>query len=209
MRIEITGQVPAQKMKNLCYHVYMMGIYGIYRGSELLYIGQSVNMPKREKFHVWQLKRGIHPNSYLQRIHDKHGDLVFKNIENIDDRDSLTSREIHHIKELQPRCNSVLPDESDSWIFSIERNLKVSNSNMGKPKTAEHRSNISLARIGAKNPMYGKPAHNQVLIEYGGISKNITQWADTIGITRKALEGRFKRGWSIKESLTVGKRQCR
>ena len=135
MRIEITGQVPAQKMKNLCYHVYMMGIYGIYRGSELLYIGQSVNMPKREKFHVWQLKRGIHPNSYLQRIHDKHGDLVFKNIENIDDRDSLTSREIHHIKELQPRCNSVLPDESDSWIFSIERNLKVSNSNMGKPKT--------------------------------------------------------------------------
>ena len=39
------------------------------------------------------------------------------------------------------------------------------------------------------------------LITYNGETKNLTQWAESIGITCACLSERFKRGWSLEKSL--------
>lgn len=127
-----------------------MGIYGIYLNQKLLYIGQAVNFERRWKFHLWELTKGKHANTYLQRMFNKYGSLDFNIIEEIDNRDNLTKREIFWINQLSPLCNAVLPGENDTWVYSEERNKRVSQSNLGKPKTAEHRKNISLGRTGIK-----------------------------------------------------------
>lgn len=125
-----------------------MGIYGIYLNQKLLYVGQATNFERRWKFHTWELTKGKHANTYLQRMFNKYGSLDFNIIEKIDNRNSLTRREIFWINQLSPLCNAVLPGENDTWVYSEERNKRVSQSNLGKPKTAEHRKNISLGRRG-------------------------------------------------------------
>lgn len=184
------------------------GIYSIKLNDEILYVGQSCNIPRRWRFHKWQLRTGIHANSYLQNIYNKYQELDFCVEEFVTDRRSLTKRECYYIKTLQPKCNFVLPDENDSWIFSKERNKKVSIGNLGKPKSLEHRRNIAIAKLGDKNPMFGKKAHNESLIEFDGKTMNITDWAKYIGITRESLRDRLKK-WTIKQALTTPKKQSK
>ena len=142
------------------------GIYLIKTKREDLYIGQSINIKRRWRFHRWQLKKGIHPNSYLQRKYLKE-ELIYETIEIVNDRAKLTNREIFYINKIKPLCNFVIPSETDSWFFSKERNNKISASNLGKPKSAEHRKNISLAKMGNKNPMFGKSSWNKGISQYG------------------------------------------
>ncbi len=39
------------------------------------------------------------------------------------------------------------------------------------------------------------------LIEYNGITKQIDDWADFLGINRECIRGRLRRGWSIEKAL--------
>lgn len=169
MQITILGQTPAQKTKDCFVYNRRMeiGIYGIYRNTEILYIGQSVNIQKRKTVHLWQLRNNKHPNSYLQHVYNENNDIKFKTLEIVENRKNLTSREIFYIKKLKPLCNFILPDKNDNWIFSEERNKKISLGNLNKPKSIEHRKNISLSKMGNKNPMYGKPAWNRGVSRYG------------------------------------------
>ena len=43
------------------------------------------------------------------------------------------------------------------------------------------------------------------MISFRGQSKTMTEWAVVVGIGRKALCGRFKRGWTVEEALTTPK----
>lgn len=163
------------------------GIYSIKLNGDVLYVGQSCNIPKRWKFHKWQLGKGIHPNSYLQRVYNKYLDLEFCVEEFVTDRRSLTKRERYYMNELKPKCNFILPDENDSWIFSEERNQKVSIGNLGKPKSAEHRRNISISKMGDRNPQYGKKPWNFGLSNYMSGSKNHFYGKTHSEITRKLI----------------------
>lgn len=51
------------------------GIYVIHN-DKYYYIGQSVNIYKRISMHKNELLKGIHGNSLIQRVYDKHQDLV-------------------------------------------------------------------------------------------------------------------------------------
>lgn len=168
------------------------GIYAISLKEKTLYIGQSCNIPKRWRFHKWQLSKGIHANTYLQRLYNKNNGLEFSIIEQGVKRKNLTSREIYYIKKLKPLCNFVLPSENDTWLFSKERNKKISISHTGKPKSAEHKKNISLAKLGVNNPMYGKPAWNKGIGRYG---------ADNPMYGKKHTE-EYKRRMSISKGTT-------
>lgn len=148
------------------------GIYSIKLNNEVLYVGQSCNMPRRWSFHRWQLRRGIHSNSYLQNIYKKYENIEFSVEEFVADKRFLTERERYHIKNLKPRCNFILPGRGDSWIFSEERNYKISVGNSGKLKSAEHRRNISLSKMGNKNPMYGKQPWNIGIGDYIAGNRN-------------------------------------
>lgn len=189
--------------------IIQSGIYSISQNNKILYIGQSCDIRKRWIHHRHKLEKNTHSNIYLQRLYNKNNNFVFKVLEDKIARKDLTLREIYNIKKLKPLCNLVVPNATDSWVFTKERNKKISIANKGRSKSIAHRKNISLSKLGPKNPRYAKPPHNQVLLEYNGITKNLSQWAETIGMNRKSLSNRLDNGWSVKEALTIGKRKCR
>lgn len=46
--------------------------------SNKIYIGSAVNLDRRLKYHVWALKKGVHPNIHLQRAWKKYDDPAFE-----------------------------------------------------------------------------------------------------------------------------------
>ena len=44
---------------------------------------------------------------------------------------------------------------------------------------------------------------NVVLLEYNGITKNLSEWSKETGIGITVLSNRLKRGWSIEDALTI------
>lgn len=71
------------------------GIYAIQCiDNDSWYVGQSVDMEKRWKEHLSELRKGIHRNGRLQNNYNKHGEqsLVFHNIESCEIK-LLTQRE--------------------------------------------------------------------------------------------------------------------
>lgn len=150
----------------------VISIYKIVRNNDILYIGQALDFNRRKNHHFTRLAAGKHKNIHLQRIHDKYGGLEMLVVEEVSNKSVLTSREIHYIKLLKPICNMQIPNENDSWTFTEDRNRKISESNKGKPKSAEHRANIAKAKLGKNNPMYGKIPWNKGNSEYMSGEKN-------------------------------------
>lgn len=50
-------------------------------------------------------------------------------------------------------------------------------------------------------PVEEKFSHKGYLLTYNGETKNISQWARTVGISFRALWGRIHAGWPIEEAL--------
>lgn len=67
------------------------------------YIGSSIEIESRWKFHVWSLRKGTHANNYLQRAWDKYGEsaFIFTILEECT-ADEVLLREQHFIDTLQP-----------------------------------------------------------------------------------------------------------
>ena len=42
-----------------------------------------------------------------------------------------------------------------------------------------------------------------VVLELNGVKKNVTEWADHLGLTQSAVYARLKRGWSVERTLTT------
>lgn len=50
------------------------------------------------------------------------------------------------------------------------------------------------------DPDLKTPRHNQILLTVAGVTRNMSQWARALGVTRQAVESRVKRGaWPPKE----------
>lgn len=80
-----------------------MGIYTITNNiTNKLYVGSSVNINKRWKTHVSQLRNNNHPNVYLQNSWKKYGELnfSFKIVENVFDENKLLLKEQYWIDSL-------------------------------------------------------------------------------------------------------------
>lgn len=76
-----------------------IGIYIIYfLGCKRVYIGQSINIKNRLKYHRVQLKKGGHYNLKLQRAFNKYGasNMRIKVLENCN-QDELNEKESHYI----------------------------------------------------------------------------------------------------------------
>lgn len=101
------------------------GIYAICQGGRIVYVGQSSDMLKRWKSHVYCLRRGTHRNSHLQRIADKHGigSLSFCVIERVST--DVTAREIYWIEHLSPECNMVLPEDGAVFGHTEQTKQKI------------------------------------------------------------------------------------
>lgn len=126
------------------------GIYKIVcKIDSKVYIGRSVDIEKRWKEHKVGLRGRRHSNSHLQRAWDLYGECNFS-FEIVEECavDKTPEREAHWQSHYgigdSSRCyNLLIEDGTGSFRIHEETKRKMSESSKGRPKTEEHRRNIS------------------------------------------------------------------
>lgn len=58
-------------------------------------------------------------------------------------------------------------------------------------------------RINAERRAKSNPTRRKIFLTHDGKTQSITEWAQELGIKRRTLESRIKRGWSIEKALTA------
>lgn len=81
-----------------------IGIYKMIIGDQF-YIGSSINLDKRFKSHISELRRGRKTNQKIQTQYNKIGNVKFDVLEYIDNESNLTSREQYYMDSLSPSLN--------------------------------------------------------------------------------------------------------
>ena len=131
-----------------------MGIYYIKNlTNNKIYIGQSIDIPKRFNTHRHRLRNDFHGNSHLQSAFNKYGEENFEfGIIKVTKERYLNRLEKLYIKKYDSAnptkgYNHAKGGNSNSgWTMPQEVRDKIGNANKGKPKppfTEEHRRNIS------------------------------------------------------------------
>jgi len=136
------------------------GIYSITSKTNLkVYIGSSMNIPKRWDSHLWQLKRGVHLNPALQAHVKKYGldDLEFEVMEVEPDLTLRLGLEQLMINALYGEgCFNLSKDACAPMTgrkASPETRAKQSAARMGRTHTAETKALIGKAHKGVpKSP---------------------------------------------------------
>ena len=114
------------------------GIYGIWcEANEKWYVGQSVDVKKRWWAHADALRKGTHPNRYLQRVWAKHGggSLLFVVLWR-GPRGDLDQQENRFIAELESGAPQGfnLREGGTCGGFSLEARGRMSAAKKGKPR---------------------------------------------------------------------------
>ena len=161
-------------------------ISGIYQIKNTLnskcYIGSAVNLKKRWRDHLRDLRRGEHFNHHLQVAFDKCEEeaFVFEILEDIEP-ENLIEREQYYFDTLNPEYNvAPIAGSTLGVLCSIETRAKISASktgernpfygkhhseetrarqsaaNTGRHFSAATRAKMSAAQTGERNPMYGR-----------------------------------------------------
>lgn len=127
----------------------------------LYYVGQSVDIKNRWRYHLASLRNGRHMNIVTQRAFDKYGELNFK-FEILIECDKSESTEIEQwfLDEMCPyqRCMNISTDAKAPHRgkpLSEKHRLAISIGGRGMKRSDETRSKISAANTGIKNSMYG------------------------------------------------------
>lgn len=130
---------------------------GIYQICNLitgdLYIGQAVNLKKRECRHLWELQNNIHHSKYLQNAVNKYGidNFIFTKLI-FCEKEELTSLEQYLVDFYQPKYN--MCKEVVTSCLGIKRSSetrrKISSSHKGKVLSDQHKDALSKAHLGLK-----------------------------------------------------------
>lgn len=133
------------------------GIYRIRnRRTAKVYVGQTTRFDRRFRRHRYELVKGIHSNTYLQRAVLKHGidSIVFEIIEEVS-AEHLTPREqywINHYKDLGLLYNTCLTAGSCAGVkHTPESREKISASKRGKNHTSAAIERMRLSHSGFKH----------------------------------------------------------
>jgi group I intron endonuclease len=136
------------------------------------YIGSAIDLPKRLRSHVNDLKANRHTNIHLQRAFNKFGIIDFDVLEIVENAQSLIKREQYFIDLLQPHYNiSLIAGSQLGFKHSEKTKRLISQIQIGKKMSPEsvalmaaskrgvklsesHRKNIALSKTGDKNPFY-------------------------------------------------------
>ena len=130
---------------------------GIYKLENVVnghfYIGQSVNLKRREKEHYRRLKRGDYCNPYLNNAYKKYGkeNFVFTPLLYCESFE-LTRYEQLFVNTFNPNYN-IRKECVDSNKGTKRSEESIQNTrlvNIGRVHTEEARHNMSLAHIGKK-----------------------------------------------------------
>lgn len=136
-------------------HERVSGIYAIVNTHRhLVYVGKSCDIDQRWREHRSKLQRGLHKNAPLQRDWKRDGVKAFTwRIVERTQLDMLSDREWLHIQWLRPKYNMMLTGAPrPEHVRHAEIAQLISAGLKGKPKSAEHRRNLGLAKAGKKCP---------------------------------------------------------
>lgn len=126
------------------------GIYKIEYDGCCAYVGCARDIQRRFSQHRSTLKRGTHRNYLLQRVWDKHGDVLsYILVEEVLDQGNLASREQHYIDTLRPWAN--ISDARGSHPHTEETKLKM----RGRVVSKDTRDKLSRAHAGKPNGRKG------------------------------------------------------
>lgn len=131
------------------------GIYALVSSvSGFRYIGQSVNLVKRKREHLKDLRNGSHHARHLQRHVNAHGiECIQYEVLELCGRDALTGREQHWMSHYDSTglFNSVPASDSPiGFSPTPETRLKLSLAGKGRKRSAETRE---LMRITNSRPV--------------------------------------------------------
>lgn len=104
------------------------GIYKIAGGDTVYYVGQSRTAESRLRAHRRSLENGSHFNPYLQRCFGLYDFTTWTVVEEVDDVEGLTEREMFWITELSSKCNLKTPGPDDHWVNSPETRRRMGES---------------------------------------------------------------------------------
>jgi len=156
-----------------------------------------MDIGKRWKTHLRELKNNNHINSKLKNHYNKYGkdDLTFALIVGCD-HDILIAMEQFYLDALDPWFN-ICPTAGNTKgrPVSDETRAKLSKVHLGRTSWAkgrkfseEHKKKISKSMSGENNPMYGRPAPIK-----GTKGKCPNKWKGVKGrYSKEALEMRTK-----------------
>jgi Straboviridae intron-associated endonuclease 1 len=130
-------------------------IGGIYKITNRLngkfYIGKSINIKYRFKYHKCPMNFNKYPNSPLYKSAKKYGwdNFELSIIEDIDNIDLLNEREIFWISKLKPEYNCTKGGEGTyGRIVTEEQRRKMSEKIKGRKYSQEHCDNIGKSKNG-------------------------------------------------------------
>lgn len=154
------------------------GVYQIIcNRNQKIYIGSAVNLSKRIKRHLFELRNKKHPSKHLQNAFNLYGEETFSVIVleeyNSITRDNLVLREQYYLDNLKPYDRNVgyntcpiakspahlaLSEEHRKNISSGLKNHyvsqetrdKIGNAHRGKTMSSESIEKIRLAKIGVR-----------------------------------------------------------
>lgn len=130
---------------------------GIYKITNLttgqFYIGSSVDIKKRERYHFWQLKENRHHNTILQNSFNKYGldNFRFEIVEIVIDRHKIKEREQYYIDTLKPSYN-IRMDAQNAIEYSAESKERIRLSQIGRTFSKQTIEKMSIAQLGKVIP---------------------------------------------------------
>lgn len=128
----------------------VQGIYGLVYKDGVAYIGCGRHIRRRFNQHRDTLRRGVHRNFLLQRVWDKHGDvLTLRVLEEVADESALAEREQFYIDTLKPWAN--MSDARGSHPHTEEAKQKM----RAHIRTEDHVRKIADALRGRPSPLKG------------------------------------------------------
>lgn len=153
------------------------------------YIGSAINIQKRWRYHIQDLHKGKHGNNYLQKAWDKYGteNFIFEVLEHCEPLD-LIRKEQHYLDNTSAcengynicpiagsKLGTKMPPEAIrkssearmGWKHTEEARRKISIASKSRRYSEETKKRQSEAKMGEKNPMYGKHYMGEDAPNYG------------------------------------------
>lgn len=146
---------------------------GIYKIKNIVngkvYVGSALNLEKRIKNHIWGLSKNKHRNIILQQAIEKYGvENFYFIILELCEYDGIAEREKFWIDYYQSykKQNGYniqpVPFSNKSNKLSEATKSKIREYQKGRSKTIEHNLKNSIAKLGERNPNYGKPISDKL-----------------------------------------------
>jgi len=184
---------------------------GIYKITNIInnhcYIGSAVNIQKRWTCHLSKLNKNEHHSQHLQSAWNKYTKDKFKfEVLFYCDKKDLIFYEQRTIDTYKPEYNICLTAGSTlGFHHSVETKQKVSMAHKNKKDSKETKLKKSIARIGNKNPNFGKKMSETLKQKLAILNKNRIITEETRGKLQKASKGNSYALGNILSDETKGK----